>query len=128
MTIRLTDPQADRYERLRLIRWWDQDRIRNARMLVLGAGALGNEVAKNLALIGAGKTYIVDFDKIETSNLTRSVLLCSGDVGQWKADATAGPILVNTMLTVIGVGRTFREDESPIWTVDFGGADDASCK
>ena len=49
-------------------------------------------------------------------------------VGQWKADATAGPILVNPGLTMIGVGRTFREDASPIWTVDFGGLDDPSCK
>jgi uncharacterized protein YkwD len=48
-------------------------------------------------------------------------------VGQWKEDATASPILVNAGLRVIGVGRTFRSDESPIWTVDFGGQEDPSC-
>lgn len=49
-------------------------------------------------------------------------------VGQWKADAVASPILVNPSLTVIGVGRSFREDESSIWTVDFGGQPDPSCQ
>ena len=86
MTIRITDPSQDRYQRLRLIRWWDQEKIRNARVLVLGAGALGNEVVKNLALVGVGKTWIVDFDSIETSNLTRSALFRAGDVGNTKAE------------------------------------------
>ncbi|HSE42596.1 MAG TPA: ThiF family adenylyltransferase, partial [Acidobacteriota bacterium] len=54
MTIRLTDPEMDRYQRLKLIRWWDQDKLKNARILVVGAGALGNEVVKNLALLGIG--------------------------------------------------------------------------
>jgi molybdopterin/thiamine biosynthesis adenylyltransferase len=89
MTIRLTDPESDRYQRLKLIRWWDQDKLRNARVLVLGAGALGNEVVKNLALLGIGKVWIVDFDRIETTNLTRSALFRTSDVGQWKTEVLA---------------------------------------
>lgn len=89
MTIRLTDPGNDRYQRLRLIRWWDQDKIRNARALVIGAGALGNEVSKNLALVGMAKVWVLDFDRIETTNLTRSVLFRAHDVGRWKADVLA---------------------------------------
>ena len=71
----VTDPQTDRYASLRLINWWDQDRISMAHVMVVGAGALGNEVLKNLALLGVGYLLIVDFDHIEASNLTRSVLL-----------------------------------------------------
>ncbi len=89
MTLRLSNPDEDRYQRLRLIRWWDQDKLKAASTLVLGAGALGNEVVKNLALLGIGKIWIADFDRIETTNLTRSVLFRAADVGQWKAEVLA---------------------------------------
>ncbi|MCA9263570.1 MAG: ThiF family adenylyltransferase [Planctomycetales bacterium] len=79
----------DRYSRLRLIAWWDQERLANAHVLVVGAGALGNEVLKNLALMGIGKITIVDFDEIEESNLTRSVLFRHRDCGRNKADVAA---------------------------------------
>ena len=53
----------DRYARLRLIAWWDQERLRRATVLVVGAGALGNEVLKNLALVGIGHLVVVDYDR-----------------------------------------------------------------
>jgi len=77
----------DRYARQRLIEWWDQDRLRAARVLVAGAGALGNEVLKNLALLGVGHLLIVDFDHIEPSNLSRAVLFSETDVGRAKVHA-----------------------------------------
>jgi adenylyltransferase/sulfurtransferase len=49
-------------------------------VLVVGAGALGNEVIKNLALLGVGRLTILDRDRIEASNLTRSVLFCTPDI------------------------------------------------
>ena len=52
----------DRYSRLRLIPWWRQERLAAARVLVVGAGALGNEVLKNLALLGVGTIYVIDLD------------------------------------------------------------------
>jgi molybdopterin/thiamine biosynthesis adenylyltransferase len=85
MTIRITSPKEDRYQRFRLIKWWQQEKLEEARLLVLGAGALGNEVVKNLALLGAGHVWIVDFDTIETSNLTRSPLFRASDIGASKA-------------------------------------------
>jgi molybdopterin/thiamine biosynthesis adenylyltransferase len=89
MTLRLTDPEQDRYQRLRLIRWWDQEKLAKAKVLVVGAGALGNEVVKNLALLGLGNIFIADFDRIETTNLTRSVMFRREDVGRWKAEVLA---------------------------------------
>jgi adenylyltransferase/sulfurtransferase len=77
----------DRYSRFRLIAWWDQDKLAAARVLVVGAGALGNEVLKNLALLGVGTTHVIDFDRIETSNLTRAVLFRQRDCGRGKAEA-----------------------------------------
>jgi adenylyltransferase/sulfurtransferase len=63
-----------RDEVLRQVPDWDMDRIRAARILVVGAGALGNEVLKNLALMNVGQVAIMDFDRIEASNLSRSAL------------------------------------------------------
>ena len=83
------DFEEDRYSRLRLIPWWDQEKLKNACILVVGAGAIGNELIKNLALLGIGKILIVDMDKIEQTNLTRSVLFRAGDVGRYKAEVAA---------------------------------------
>src|SRR4051794_40041528 len=89
------DPSAliiddgDRYSRLRLIPWWRQDRLAAAKVLVVGAGALGNEVVKNLALLGVGTTIIIDLDDVEPSNLSRSVLFRTGDGGRSKAAVAA---------------------------------------
>lgn len=63
-----------------LLSWFDQSVVENARIMVVGAGALGNEVIKNLALFGVGKIVIVDYDLIEYSNLCRSVLFREEDV------------------------------------------------
>lgn len=79
----------DRYDRLRLISWWDQDKLAAAKILVVGAGALGNEVLKNLVLLGVGKIYLIDFDLMESSNLSRSVFFRADDRGKPKADLAA---------------------------------------
>ncbi|HEY3412753.1 MAG TPA: ThiF family adenylyltransferase [Armatimonadota bacterium] len=79
----------DRYSRFRLIPWWDQERLKNARVMVVGAGALGNEIVKNLALLGIGCIFVVDMDRIENSNLSRSVLFRSRDEGRFKAEVVA---------------------------------------
>lgn len=79
----------DRYGRLRLISWWRQEKLASAKVLVVGAGALGNEVLKNLALLGVGHVYIVDYDTIESTNLARSVLYRTADEGKPKAHRAA---------------------------------------
>jgi molybdopterin/thiamine biosynthesis adenylyltransferase len=81
--------QEDRYSRLRLIPWWDQAKIAACNVLVLGAGALGNEILKNMALLGFSKVVVVDMDRIEESNLSRTILFRSPDVGEFKARAAA---------------------------------------
>lgn len=89
LELKSSDFEEDRYARLRLIPWWDQDRLKNATIMVVGAGAIGNELIKNLTLLGIGKILIFDMDSIESTNLTRSVLFRSNDVGRFKAEVAA---------------------------------------
>jgi adenylyltransferase/sulfurtransferase len=84
-----SDFEEDRYARLRLIPWWDQERLKNATIMVVGAGAIGNELIKNLTLLGIGRILVYDMDAIESTNLTRSVLYRARDVGRYKAEVAA---------------------------------------
>src|SRR6187401_475877 len=83
---------GDRYGRFRLISWWRQEKLAAAKVLVVGAGALGNEVLKNLALLGVGHVYVIDYDTIESTNLTRSVLYRASDAGKSKAERAAAAV------------------------------------
>ena len=65
-----------------------RNRLAGLRALVVGAGALGNEVIKNLALVGIGRLDILDRDRVEASNLTRSVLFCTRDIADHIAAGT----------------------------------------
>lgn len=79
----------DRWERQKRISWWDQELLQSANILVVGAGTLGNEVCKNLALLGVGNVTVIDYDLIEEVNLSRSVLMRSEDKGKNKAAVIA---------------------------------------
>ncbi|MBK6425927.1 MAG: ThiF family adenylyltransferase [Blastocatellia bacterium] len=92
MNTGLLDFRTDRDASLKLIDWFDIERVRAARILVIGAGAIGNEVLKNLALLGIGHVFIYDKDTIDMSNLSRSVLFRATDAGALKAAVAARAI------------------------------------
>jgi molybdopterin/thiamine biosynthesis adenylyltransferase len=79
----------DRYARHRAIEGFSQEDLQASRVAVIGAGAIGNEVVKNLCLLGVGTIDVYDFDTVELHNLTRSVLLREADVGRSKAASVA---------------------------------------
>jgi molybdopterin/thiamine biosynthesis adenylyltransferase len=81
--------QRDRLGTFDFISWWERDKVQAAKVMIVGAGALGNEVAKNLALMGVGHLFILDFDTIEAANLSRSVLFRERDNGRPKAEIAA---------------------------------------
>jgi adenylyltransferase/sulfurtransferase len=90
LRIEKNDPgKNDRFARFKLMNWWEQVRLQKANVLVIGAGALGNEILKNLALLGVGNIFIADLDVIENSNLSRSILFRESDNGSGKSEAAA---------------------------------------
>jgi len=66
-----------------------QRRLREAKVVVIGAGGLGSPTAMYLAAAGVGTLGIVDFDRVELSNLHRQLLHDTGDVGRAKVDSAS---------------------------------------
>ncbi len=81
--------KKDRLGTFEFISWWEREKVENAKVMVVGAGALGNEVIKNLVLMGIGNIFIIDFDDIEMANLSRSVLFRENESGRKKAEVAA---------------------------------------
>jgi molybdopterin/thiamine biosynthesis adenylyltransferase/DNA-binding transcriptional regulator YhcF (GntR family) len=119
--LQIPNMHSDRLATFKLISWWEREKVENARVLVVGAGALGNEVIKNLVLMGIGNIFIVDFDTIEMANLSRSILYRESDTGREKAEVAAAQakdinpnvhvqFLYGDISTMLGLGIFRRMD------------------
>jgi sulfur carrier protein ThiS adenylyltransferase len=84
------------------------DRLAGPTVTVIGVGAIGRQVALQLAAIGARRLALVDFDRVEVTNVTTQGYL-AGDVGHLKVDATRGAIeMIDPTIAVDGVADRFR--------------------
>lgn len=79
----------ERYDRQARAPGWDQALIQGGSVAIVGVGALGCEVAKNLALMGVGKLVLIDNDVVELSNLSRQMLFTEEDIGRYKSEVAA---------------------------------------
>jgi molybdopterin-synthase adenylyltransferase len=88
----LCDAELLRYNRQIILKAFDfegQEALKQAKVLVIGAGGLGCAAAQYLGVAGAGQLTLVDFDKVELSNLQRQVLHSDARIGQYKVDSAA---------------------------------------
>ena len=91
----LSAQQARRYSRqivIPQIQESGQERIRNAKVLCIGAGGLGSPALMYLAAAGVGTIGIVDFDTVDETNLHRQVLYGQSDIGKKKVDIAKSKI------------------------------------
>jgi adenylyltransferase/sulfurtransferase len=118
---RVIDRSRDRYHSLSISSIWEIDQVRRASAVVVGAGALGNEVAKNLAMMGVRRIVLVDRDTVEVANLTRSIFFREEDHGRPKAEVLAERLrevnpevevvpLKGDLQEVLGLGVVSRSD------------------
>jgi len=82
-----------------------QQKLKAARVLLIGAGGLGSPLALYLAAAGVGTLGIVDFDVVDFTNLQRQIIHSTADVGRKKLDSAADKLkAINPYITV----RTFE--------------------
>ncbi len=100
----LSKAEVERYSRHLIIPdvgMIGQKRLKNAKVLVVGAGGLGSPALLYLAAAGVGTLGILDFDVVDESNLQRQIIHGQSDVGKLKAVSAAGSIAeVNPYVTV----------------------------
>jgi len=79
-----------------------QKRLKNARVLVVGAGGLGSPALMYLAAAGVGTLGIVDFDVVDESNLQRQIIHGQSDIGRPKAESARDTVReINPLVNVI---------------------------
>ncbi|MDX8532677.1 molybdopterin-synthase adenylyltransferase MoeB [Mesorhizobium sp. VK25A] len=113
----LTDEELERYARhivLPEIGGPGQQKLKRARVLVIGAGGLGAPVLEYLAAAGVGTLGIVDDDTVSLSNLQRQVIHGSDTIGMAKTDSAREAILrINPNVTVEPHRLRLTEENAP---------------
>ena len=115
----LTDQELERYARhivLPEIGGAGQQRLKRARVLVIGAGGLGAPVLQYLAAAGVGTLGIVDDDSVSLSNLQRQVIHDTASIGRGKAESAKAAILrINPEVSVaLHALRLTAENAAPL--------------
>ena len=86
----MDDDQLLRYSRQIMLPEIDavgQQRLADARVLVIGLGGLGSSASMYLAAAGVGELVLVDFDRVDLSNLQRQILHGTADIGRPKTQS-----------------------------------------
>ena len=113
-TNQMSDSELERYARhivLREVGGQGQQKLRKARVLVVGAGGLGSPVLQYLAAAGVGTIGVIDDDHVSASNLQRQVLFTETDVGHPKVFAAKSHLVeLNPFVDVLPYNRKFTED------------------
>ncbi|MBN2154483.1 MAG: ThiF family adenylyltransferase [Candidatus Lokiarchaeota archaeon] len=110
----LTEEERELYDRQFRLQGWNQSILKNSRVLMVGVGGLGCEIAKNLTMVGVGHIDLVDLDVIEHSNLNRQMLFIGAKVARPKALAAVDMLKkINPNITIKGY-RSSLEQLPPV--------------
>ncbi|MBK9950851.1 MAG: molybdopterin-synthase adenylyltransferase MoeB [Candidatus Competibacteraceae bacterium] len=111
----MTDDELLRYSRQILLPDFDiegQQRLRQSRALIVGLGGLGSAAAMYLAAAGIGRLTLVDFDKVDLSNLQRQIIHRTADLGRPKVESARDTVLaLNPLVEVTTEAKALDEAE-----------------
>ncbi|WP_434998751.1 molybdopterin-synthase adenylyltransferase MoeB [Vibrio scophthalmi] len=114
----LSDQEMLRYNRQIVLNQFDfdgQEALKQASVLILGAGGLGCASSQYLATAGVGKLTLIDDDVVELSNLQRQVLHHDADIGKKKvASAAQSLALLNPHIEIATIDKRLSDDELSI--------------
>jgi molybdopterin/thiamine biosynthesis adenylyltransferase len=110
----LTDEELGRYDRQMMIGGFGevgQEKLKQAKVIIAGAGGLGSPISIYLAAAGVGTIRIVDHDIVELSNLNRQILHWSEDIGRMKVDSALEKLeRLNNGVKIEAIKETITED------------------
>jgi len=110
----LTPNELERYGRqIMMVGFGEagQEKLKKAKVFIAGAGGLGSPIAIYLANAGIGTMRLVDFDKLELSNLNRQILHWPKDVGRLKVDSAREKLnAMNPEMKLEAMNETITED------------------
>jgi len=129
---KLSSEERSLYDRQFRLEGWSQRLVKNSRILIVGVGGLGCEIAKNLAMLGVGHLDLVDLDIIEYSNLNRQVLFTGAKIGAPKAIAATKKLTeINPNITVKGYHSSLERLDPVLYQmadVVIGGLDSMNAR
>ena len=102
------------------------NKLQNKKILLAGAGAVGCEMLKNLALFGVGSKKdtpyitVVDFDRVELSNLNRQFLFLKNSIGKFKVEAAASSVEnMNKEVKILAIPEKFCREKDKLFNNKF---------
>lgn len=111
----MNDQQLLRYSRQMMLPEIDaagQEKLAGARALIVGLGGLGSPASIYLAGAGVGHLALVDFDRVELSNLQRQIVHATPDIGRFKVESAAQHLkALNPEITISGIDHALNQNE-----------------
>ncbi len=112
----ITSEERERYDRQIKIEGWGiegQQRLKQAKVLIAGAGGLGSAISVYLGVAGVGSLRIIDRDMVNLSNLNRQILHCAQDIGREKVQSASETLRkLNPAIQIEAIAETITQDNA----------------
>jgi molybdopterin/thiamine biosynthesis adenylyltransferase len=117
-----SDDEVERYARqlvLAELGGQGQQKLKAAKVLIVGCGGVGGPAALYLAAAGVGQITLIDPDRVALSNLHRQIQFATEEIGDEKTEATAGALkAINPNVRVFQIFAALDADNAPAWIAD----------